>query len=108
MPACGVDLFFDKVVVVQQPLARRRDPQAVVHQPGEQGIRIIQQALVLGQTPQQMFAACAGMHAMRAGQCTSVHFHLIDIEQLCAERRFGMTGIDACRTAPAPEASEGT
>ena len=81
------DLFFDEMEVIEQPFARGRDLVARRNRRRQPAAGRDQDALVRGQTRQQLIRHTSGPHAVGGRKAHAVLLHLIGAEQLRPQRR---------------------
>jgi hypothetical protein len=83
------DLLFDQVVVVEKPLARRRDPAIGGDRIHQQQAGRGEDILVLGQAGQESIRGVIRAERVPARQGAAVLLHLLAAEQLRPQRRLG-------------------
>ncbi|MNM29997.1 hypothetical protein D3C81_405500 [compost metagenome] len=88
----SLDLFFDQVVVVEQPFPRRGYRPLFPHHAAEQRIGIFQHTLVGLQPIEQTLRAGAHPHAMLARKRAAIHLHLFNAVQRGTQWTLG--GLD--------------
>ncbi|MNV44254.1 hypothetical protein D3C71_1360070 [compost metagenome] len=89
MASRGLDLFFDQVVVVEQPFPGRGHRPLFAHYVAEQCVGIFQDTLVGLQAIEQALCARSHPHPMLARQCAAVHLHLFNAVQRGTQRDLG-------------------
>ncbi len=85
----GLDLFFDQVVVVEQPFTGRGDRALFTHHTAEQGVGVLQDTFVGLQALEQALRAGSHPHAVLARKCTAVDLHLFNAVQRGPQRALG-------------------
>ena len=82
------DLLLDQVIVVDEPLGRRRDLATAPDRIADEPIRVAQRQLVVAQARQQpVVARGSGRDLVPAGDAPRVALELRDVEELGPDRR---------------------
>ncbi len=104
MASRGLDLFFDQVVVVEQPFPGGGDRPLFTHHAAEQRVGVFQDTLVGLQAIEQALCARPHPHPVLARKGAAIHLHLFNAVQRGAQGALG--GLDGRRRGlaltPAP------
>jgi hypothetical protein len=88
------DLLFDQVEVVEQPFGRRRDPALALHRLRDQGLRLLQDLLVLAEPGQQQIGPRLLVELVPFGQRSGV---LLESLPERSSARSGVSSLDRSR-----------
>jgi hypothetical protein len=89
VPACGPDLLFDEVIVIDEPFSRGRDASAALYRHGDQRVGLAQRELVGVEAGQQSVRHPVPRQAdlVPGREGPRVLLELADAEQLGAQRQ---------------------
>ena len=94
----GPDLLLDQVEVVEQPLARRRDPAILLERGRDEGEGRDEDGLVLGEAGEETVVAAVHVDGVPGRHLGCVQRQLLGREEL-APKRLRIGWPDACRSA---------